>query len=233
MAAFLLGRAFGGARPKTFTRSVSVRSRAGGKARTMIQLRKVLRVAKQELGFDPRRICAHAVSGIFPQNSFNRVRTSLLRALGLKIAATTCFGGSVTITGSGSVHDLLSIGPGCHITGPLHIDLTASVSIGARVYMGYDVMLVTADHELGEAVQRCGRRVYRPIFIEDGVWIGSRAVILPGVRIGRGAVVAAGAVVTRNVPPNAMVGGVPAKLLRDLEDAVAGNARRDRLAAAG
>jgi acetyltransferase-like isoleucine patch superfamily enzyme len=130
------------------------------------------------------------------------------------------------------VHDLLSIGPGCHITGPLHIDLTAPVTIGARVYMGYDVMLITADHELGDAAQRCGPRVFREIHIGDGVWLGSRVVILPGVRVGNGAVVAAGAVVARDVPPNALVGGVPAKLLRDLEDVSAESARRDRQAAA-
>jgi maltose O-acetyltransferase len=197
----------------------------------MIQLRKVLRVARQELGFDPRRVGAHAISGILPQHSFNRVRTSLLRTLGLQIAATSCFAGSLHITGTGSVHDLLSVGPGCHITGPLHIDLTAPVRIGARVYMGYDVELLTADHELGGPAQRCGNRVYRAIYIEDGVWIGSRAVILPGVRIGTGSVVAAGAVVTRSVPPHTLVGGVPARSVRDLEDAVAGNARRGRLAA--
>jgi acetyltransferase-like isoleucine patch superfamily enzyme len=129
------------------------------------------------------------------------------------------------------VRELLSIGPGCHITGPLHIDLTAPVTIGARVYMGYEVMLITADHEVDGPEQRCGRRVFRPIHIEDGVWLGSRVVVLPGVRIGHGAVVAAGAVVTRDVVPDTLVGGVPAKLVRDLAAADAGDARRDRLAA--
>jgi maltose O-acetyltransferase len=198
----------------------------------MIQLRKMLRVAEEELGFDSRRIGARAVSGFLPQHSFNRLRTRLLRALGLRIGATSCFAGSVHITGSGSVRDLLSIGPGCHITGPLHIDLTAPVRIGACVYMGYEVMLLTANHELGEPAQRCGPRVYRAICIEDGVWIGSRAVVLPGVRIGKGSVVAAGAVVTKNVSPHSLVGGVPARLVRDLGDGVAPSARSDRLAAA-
>jgi acetyltransferase-like isoleucine patch superfamily enzyme len=198
----------------------------------MIRLRKVLRVAGQELGCDWRRMGARFVSGILPQNSFNRVRTALLRTFGVSVGPTSCFAGSVRITGSGPVPDLLSIGPGCHITGPLHIDLTAPVRIGARVYMGYDVALITADHELGEADQRCGRRVYRAILIEDGVWIGSRAVILPGVRVGRGSVVAAGAVVTRDVPPHVLVGGVPARWVRDLEDTVASDARRARLAGA-
>ncbi len=198
----------------------------------MMLLQKVRRVAQDELFFfDPRRIIAHVVSGILPQNCFNRVRTSLLRTLGFRIAATSCFAGSVHVTGSGSLGDQLSIGPGCHFTGPLHIDLTAPVSIGAGVYMGYDVMLLTADHELGDSAQRCGRRIYRGISIEDGVWICSRAVILPGVRIGKGSVVAAGAVVTKDVPPHLLVGGVPARPVRNLNDAALVNARRERLAA--
>jgi acetyltransferase-like isoleucine patch superfamily enzyme len=53
-----------------------------------------------------------------------------------------------------------------------------------------------------------------PIRIDDDVWIGGRSVILPGVHIGQGAVVAAGAVVTRDVVPYAVVGGVPARLIR-------------------
>jgi maltose O-acetyltransferase len=199
--------------------------------RTMTQVRKLLRVAGEELALDPRRIATHVVSALLPQNSFNRARTVLLRSLGLRMGATSLIAGSLHITGSGPVRDRLSIGPGCYITGPLHIDLTAAVTIGARVYMGYEVMLITADHELGDFAQRCGRRVFRPIWIEDGVWLGSRVVVLPGVRIGRGAVIAAGAVVTRNVPPNALVGGVPARFVRDLEDVVAGHPEHDPMSA--
>ena len=197
----------------------------------MIRPRKLLQAAKEDLAFDTCRITAGAVSGILPQNSFNRARTVLLRALGLRIGAGSLLAGPLHLTGSGPVRDLLSIGEGCYLTGPLRIDLTAPVRIGDHVYMGYDVMLITADHELGESAQRCGRRVFRPIFVEDGVWIGSRAVILPGVRLGRGSVVAAGAVVTRDAAPDTMVGGVPARLVRDLNDPVARAARRERLAA--
>lgn len=57
-----------------------------------------------------------------------------------------------------------------------------------------------------------------PIAVGDGVWIGARSVILPGATIGDGAVIAAGAVVTGNVEPNALYGGVPAKRIKDLQD---------------
>ena len=132
-------------------------------------------MAREELALDPLRIGAGLVSRLLPQGGFNRTRTGLLRALGLRIEPKSLLAGALIITGTGGVRELLSIGPGGYISGPLHVDLEARVEIGARVYMGYEVMLVTVAHELGDSSQRCGRRVFRPIWIEDGVWIGSRA----------------------------------------------------------
>jgi maltose O-acetyltransferase len=197
----------------------------------MVHAKKWLRVAAEELALDPRRIAIGAVSRALPQNAFSRIRTALLRGLGVRVGGGSLFAGAVHITGAGPVHDLLSIGPGCYLTGPLRLDLSAPVHIGAGVYMGYDVMFITVDHELGEADQRCGSRVYRPIFVGDGVWIASRVVLLPGVRLGEGSVVASGAVVTRDVPANTLVGGVPARVVRDLQNPRARDAGVERLAA--
>lgn len=196
----------------------------------MTRMAKILRVAGEELGFDPCRVAAGIVSSFLPHHHFSRLRTVLLRALGLRIGAASLFAGPVHLTGSGTVRDLLSVGQGCYVTGPLHVDLSAPVHIGDRVYMGYEIMLLTVDHELVASRQRCGSRVYRPIRIEDGVWIGSRATILPGVTVGRGSVVAAGAVVTRDVPRNTMVGGVPARFVRALDNRIPCDSRRARLA---
>jgi maltose O-acetyltransferase len=194
----------------------------------MSSVHNVRLVAAEELSVDPKKLGVRAVSQMLPQHSFNRVRTVLLRALGIRISATSCVAGTLKITGAGSM-DLLSIGPGCYLTGPLHIDLSDGVDIGARVYIGYEVMLITADHEVGPPPQRCGRIVHGPIEIGDGVWIGSRAIILPGVRVGHGSIVAAGAVVTRDVAPNTMVAGVPARLVRDLREEPSQSDRRGRL----
>jgi acetyltransferase-like isoleucine patch superfamily enzyme len=90
------------------------------------------------------------------------------------------------------------------------------ISLGDRVRLSRDVHLETAGLDFsGEPPYP---HVSSPIVIEDGVWIGSRATVLGGVRIGRHAVVAAGALVTRDVPAYCVVGGVPAKVLKHLNN---------------
>lgn len=88
------------------------------------------------------------------------------------------------------------------------LDLRGGLSIGENVSISEEVIILTGDHNLSSATFE-GRT--RRVLIEDYVWIGTRAMILPGVTIGRGAVVAAGAVVTKNVCPHAVVAGVPAQ----------------------
>ena len=63
-----------------------------------------------------------------------------------------------------------------------------------------------------------GHRQYQPVLIEDDVWIGARAIILPGLRIGKGAIVGAGSVVTKDVPPYAICVGNPARVIKSRID---------------
>lgn len=92
----------------------------------------------------------------------------------------------------------------------------APVRIGARCRIGPNVSFETVSHGLYH-VPGVGRGdSHAPICVEDEVWIAAGAIITQGVTIGRGAVVAAGAVVTKDVPPRTLVGGVPARILRDL-----------------
>jgi acetyltransferase-like isoleucine patch superfamily enzyme len=76
---------------------------------------------------------------------------------------------------------------------------------------------LTVDHEIGPSEHRCTNPVMAPIAIGDGAWLASRVLVLPGVTVGKGAVVAAGAVVTRDVAPDTLVAGVPARFVRNLE----------------
>jgi acetyltransferase-like isoleucine patch superfamily enzyme len=90
------------------------------------------------------------------------------------------------------------------------IDSRGGLRIGRRVAISRDVIILTADH-IVDSLNFEGRT--RQVIIEDYVWIGTRAMVLPGVKIGEGAVVAAGAVVTKDVEEYTIVGGIPAKAL--------------------
>lgn len=104
------------------------------------------------------------------------------------------------------------IGEYCNIGNDAFLDGRRGLRIGNRVATGADIMIYTLQHDIdSSSFDVTGGQV----IIEDYVYIGPRVIILPSVRIGYGAVVAAGAVVTRDVPPYAVVGGVPAQYLRE------------------
>ena len=112
----------------------------------------------------------------------------------------------------------LTVGANSVINGGCRIDTRAGIQIGDNVSISEDVQILTADHDLHTADFR-GRK--KPVSIGDFVFIGTRATILPGVQVGRGAVLAAGAVVTRDVESLEIVAGVPAKTIgrrMDTED---------------
>lgn len=95
--------------------------------------------------------------------------------------------------------------------------VSGRVRIGDYVMIGPEVMLLARSHRFDRTdipMSQQGEREMRPIEIRDDVWIGARALILPGVKIGEGAIVGAGAVVTKDVPAFAIVGGNPAKVLK-------------------
>ena len=91
------------------------------------------------------------------------------------------------------------------------------VRIGNHVMIGPAVQIYTAAHDLQPESRIQGWEVAKPIVIEDNVWIGGGAILLPGVTIGRNAVVGAGTVVPRSVPANTVVVGNPARVIREIE----------------
>ena len=92
-----------------------------------------------------------------------------------------------------------------------------TVRIGHHVMIGPSVQIYTAAHALEAEARIQGWEVAKPVVIEDNVWIGGGAILLPGVTIGRNAVVGAGAVVSKSVPPNMIVAGNPARVIREIE----------------
>lgn len=81
------------------------------------------------------------------------------------------------------------------------------IEIGKNVFIGMNVSFICISHQIGNLSKRAGQNIYESINVEDGVWIGVNSTILPGVKIEKGSIVAVGAVVTRDVEANCIVGG--------------------------
>ena len=132
----------------------------------------------------------------------NRARTALVRQGAIIDESAEI--GEVAVEGR---KDRLSIGPRSFL-GKVHMALHERVDIGARVCINDGVRLLTGSHDVLDPEWK---HTKGQIVLEDYVWVGIGAIILPGVRLGRGAVVGAGAVVSKSVAPGAIVVGNPAR----------------------
>jgi len=110
----------------------------------------------------------------------------------------------------------ITIGKDVFINSGCHFQDQGGIAIGDGSLIGHNVVLATINHDLNPKNNR--KNHYAPIKIGAHVWIGSNATVLPGVSIGDWAVVAAGAVVTKDVPPYTVVGGLPAKVLKTIQN---------------
>jgi len=182
-----------------------------------LALRKVRRLLRTEFaGLHPRLSLVRLLLAPLPIHVGGRLRSLMLRLIGFQIGRGTIMAGTPTITGDGDLYGKLVIGAGCWINIGCVLDLGAQILIGDQVSIGHEVLILTQSHEIGPAQRRACTPVARPIHIGDGVWLGSRTTILPGVTIGAGAVIAAGSVVHQDVAPNTLVAGVPARAIREL-----------------
>lgn len=129
-----------------------------------------------------------------------------------------------------------SVGEGAHVRPPLYVDYGSNITIGARTFVNYNltaldvaaivigedcqigpnVQLLTPTHPVEPGPRRDKLEAAQPITIGDNVWIGGGAIVLPGVTIGDNSVIGAGAVVTKDVPPNVIAVGNPARPVRDI-----------------
>lgn len=110
----------------------------------------------------------------------------------------------------------LSVGDDVDFAKDVLVTTGGGVSIGDRVLIGYRTQIISANHivpPLPDKIFGAGHEK-KSVTIEDDVWIGASCIILPGVRVGRGSIVAAGSVVTKDVPPFVYVAGVPAKIVK-------------------
>lgn len=107
---------------------------------------------------------------------------------------------------------------GDHTRIGLHNTIIGPVTIGCHVNLAQGITVTALNHNFENSDKRIDEQGVSttPVIIEDDIWIGANAVILPGVTIGNHSVVAAGAVVTKNVPPHSLVAGVPAKIIKQI-----------------
>lgn len=137
-----------------------------------------------------------------------------LRSLCGKLILREC-GKHVNIERGAVFSSCVSLGDNSGIG--IHASLTGSVIIGKNVMMGPYCTMYSRNHAFDQCdIPMCeqGFQPEEPIAIGDDVWIGGHVIILPGVHIGQGAVIGAGAVVTKDIPDYAIVGGNPAKIIR-------------------
>lgn len=137
-----------------------------------------------------------------------------VRALCGKLILEHC-GKNVNIEKGASFGKYVSLGDNSGIG--INAMISNYVTIGKNVMMGPECMIFTSNHEFSNTeIPMCqqGFSEPRPVCIEDDVWIGARVIILPGVKIGRGSVIGAGSVVTKDVEEYTVVGGNPAKVLK-------------------
>lgn len=180
-------------------------------------LNKLVSVLKSE--FDQIRPQQHALSLIsraIPRNTGNGLRASLLRARGIRVGEGTVLQDTPRFTGGEARgFDKFELGRDCLIGLGCSFEVGTSITIGDRVTVGHQVLIITTTHELGTREHRAGESVRNPVKIEHDAWIGARAVILPGVTIGAGAIVEPGSVVNKDVAPHVRVRGIPARPVED------------------
>ncbi len=175
------------------------------------------RVLREEATIaQPALWLANSLGCLLPTGNGLRIRAGLYRMMGVSIGPATVFYGAATFTCHRGSRARITIGANCFLNAPLYLDATEPITIGNGVSIGHHVVIITTGHEIGPPESRAGVHYNAPVTIGDGTWIAANVTLLPGVTIGKGAVIAAGAVVTKDVPDNVLAGGVPARVLREL-----------------
>lgn len=157
------------------------------------------------------RLCARLNSGVYTKEQIREqmswiVDQELDEGFSLFLPFTSDFGKNITIGKN------VFINAGCRFQDQGHI------TIGDHSLIGHNVVLATINHDYHPL--RRSTMYLKPIVLKERTWIGSNATILPGVTVGENAIVAAGAVVTKSVEPNTIVGGNPARFIAHIEDKI-------------
>lgn len=161
-----------------------------------------------------KRICAFLINHVFVSMKpfSSNIKCSILRSVGHKIGKGTTIVSPVYIIGN------VEIGDACWINRGFTVQGNGFVRIGDNCDIAPDVSFLTGGHKIGSAERRAGIGEVYTIYVGNGCWIGSRATILGDTTIGDSSVIASCACVVCDIPSNVLVGGVPAKIIRGLEN---------------
>lgn len=138
-----------------------------------------------------------------------RIRAFLARGFLLKRGKNVNIQPKATISNKVSIGDYSGIGKRCLIQG--------GTTIGNHVMMGPDVLIYTQNHKFSDVYRNMDEQGFddlKEVHIGDNVWIGARVIILPGVNVGEGSVIGAGAVVSKDVPPFSVFVGNPGRVVK-------------------
>lgn len=144
--------------------------------------------------------------------ALNRMKAFFLSQVGAKIGKRVVFYPGVWLAPGRN----LVVGDDVDFALDVLVTTSGGVTIGDRTLIGYRTQILSSNHCIPEGKWRvfAAGHESKPVLIANDVWIGANCLILPGVSIGEGAVVAGGSIVTKNVPPFAIVAGNPARILK-------------------
>ena len=159
-----------------------------------------------------RRIAFLFVNHIFKGTKLFEIKRKLLISTGCEIGKNTKIVAPITFYGQ------LIIGNNCWIGKNLRVNGNGIVTIGDNCDIGPEVTFQTGGHEIGDSIRRAGKGLNFCQTVGNGCWLGGGSTILNNTSIGDGSIIAGCACVTKDVPANTLVGGVPARKIRDLDD---------------
>ena len=169
-------------------------------------------VQEMKLRSIKKRIVLHMVNHTLAGTRFFAAKRRLLRSIGYEIGDNTKIVGPIHHTGT------LCRGADCWVGCNLTVSGNGPVTIGDNCDIAPDVTFPTGGHRIGSHARRAGEGETYRISVGNGVWIGAHATVLNNTGIGDGSVIAACACVRRDVPADTMVAGVPARVIKELED---------------
>lgn len=167
--------------------------------------------AMNAVSSETRRLCAHLNNGVYTNEE---IRQQVSQIIGQELDE----GFSLFVPFTSDFGKNIKMGKNVFINSGCRFQDQGQITIGNESLIGHNVVFATINHDYNP--ENRGTMYLKSIVLKERAWIGSSSTILPGVTVGENSIVAAGSIVTKDVPPNTIVGGNPAKFIANLEDKI-------------